>query len=211
MKQELSTVALHDALPRADRPGHEAKERVGDGDHYRGITGGTRRVPPQECVPEVAPCVAELPVGCGERGGGPYQGDLGRRKVIAPPGRFLIDDRQIRRDPGHGLGHDPKPDELRMVAVAGGLPLQDLLCQEGFAPQRHEALPMHIAPCGRTRRGDRLGPSPRSPIRANCLNLNQKKCKFLYDAHSALRADFGNINPCLRDRLVGQLRHRCRV
>ena len=30
-------------------------------------------------------------------------------------------------------------------------------------------------------------------------------------AHSALRADFGNINPCLRDQLVVRLRHRCRV
>src|SRR4030095_9732217 len=40
---------------------------------------------------------------------------------------------------------------------------------------------MHKAPCGRARRGDRLGPSPEPPIRANCLNLNQKKCKFLYD------------------------------
>src|SRR5712664_2464338 len=38
---------------------------------------------------------------------------------------------------------------------------------------------MHKTPCGRTRRGDRLGPSPQLPIRANCLNLNQKKCKFL--------------------------------
>ena len=38
---------------------------------------------------------------------------------------------------------------------------------------------MHKAPCGRTRRGDRQGPSPPSPIRANCLNLKQKKCKFL--------------------------------
>ena len=33
----------------------------------------------------------------------------------------------------------------------------------------------------------------------------------LTDAHSALRADSWNINPCLMDRLVGQLRHRCRV
>jgi hypothetical protein len=40
---------------------------------------------------------------------------------------------------------------------------------------------VHKAPCGRTRRGDRRGPSPPSPITANCLNLNQKKCKFLYD------------------------------
>src|SRR5215831_10570454 len=39
----------------------------------------------------------------------------------------------------------------------------------------------HKAPCGRTRRGDRQGLSPPSPIKANCLNLNQKKCKFLYD------------------------------
>ena len=123
MQQELSTVALNDALPRADWPGHEAKERVGDGDHYRGITGGTRRVPHQEFVPEVAPFVAELPVSRGERGGGPFRGDLGRRKVIAPPGRFFVDDRHIRREHGHGLGHDPKPDELWLVAVAGGLPL----------------------------------------------------------------------------------------
>jgi len=27
-------------------------------------------------------------------------------------------------------------------------------------------------------------------------------------AHSALRADFWNINPCIRDRLVARLRHR---
>src|SRR5919202_444815 len=40
---------------------------------------------------------------------------------------------------------------------------------------------LHKAPCGRTHRGDRLGPSPPSAISANCLNLNQKKCKFLYD------------------------------
>src|SRR5215475_8058626 len=39
----------------------------------------------------------------------------------------------------------------------------------------------HKAPCGQTRRGDRQGLSPPSPIKANCLNLNQKKCKFLYD------------------------------
>ena len=38
---------------------------------------------------------------------------------------------------------------------------------------------LHKTPCGRTRRGDRLGPSPQLSIRANCLNLNQKKCKFL--------------------------------
>ena len=127
MQQALSTVALHDALPRADWPGHEAKERVGDGDHDRGIPGGTRRVPHQEFMPEVAPFVAELPVSRGERGGGAFRGDLGRRKVIAPPGRFRVDDRQIRREHGHGLGHGPKPDELRMMAVAGGLPQQDLL------------------------------------------------------------------------------------
>jgi hypothetical protein len=30
-------------------------------------------------------------------------------------------------------------------------------------------------------------------------------------AHSALRADFWNINPCIRDRLVARLRHTCRV
>jgi hypothetical protein len=74
-------------------------------------------------VLEVAPFVAELPVGRGERGGGPFRGDLGRRKAIAPPERFVIDDYQIRREHRHGLGHGPKPDELRMVAVAGGLPL----------------------------------------------------------------------------------------
>jgi hypothetical protein len=28
------------------------------------------------------------------------------------------------------------------------------------------------------------------------LNLNQKKCKFLYDAQNALRADSENISPC---------------
>jgi hypothetical protein len=38
-------------------------------------------------------------------------------------------------------------------------------------------------PYGRTRRGNRLGRSPQPPIRANCLNLNQKKCKFLDDGH----------------------------
>ena len=32
-----------------------------------------------------------------------------------------------------------------------------------------------------------------APIRANCLNLNQKKCKFLYDAQNALWADFENV------------------
>jgi hypothetical protein len=71
--------------------------------------------------------------------------------------------------------------------------------------------PLHIAPCRRTRRGDRLGPSPQPPIRANCLNLNQKKCKFLYDGQSALRADSWSMNPCLRDRPVGRLMHTCRV
>src|SRR6266851_1780221 len=45
---------------------------------------------------------------------------------------------------------------------------------------------LHKTPCGRTRRGDRLGPSPQLSIRANCLNLNQKKCKFLYDVHKDL-------------------------
>jgi hypothetical protein len=48
---------------------------------------------------------------------------------------------------------------------------------------------VHKAPCGRTRRGDRQGPSPPSPIKTNCLNLKQKKCKFLYDQANALRAD----------------------
>src|SRR6266851_5784894 len=42
---------------------------------------------------------------------------------------------------------------------------------------------LHKTPCGRTRRGDRLGPSPQLSIRANCLNLNQKKCKFLLCCH----------------------------
>jgi hypothetical protein len=51
---------------------------------------------------------------------------------------------------------------------------------------------MHKAPCGRTRRGDRLGLSPRSPIRANCLNLNQKKCKFLYGSDHRV----GHVWPC---------------
>ena len=44
---------------------------------------------------------------------------------------------------------------------------------------RREREVVHKTPCGRTRRGDRLGPSPQLSIRANCLNLNQKKCKFL--------------------------------
>ena len=44
---------------------------------------------------------------------------------------------------------------------------------------------LHKAPYGRTRRGDRLGPSPQPPIKSNCLNLNQKKCKFLYDQDMA--------------------------
>ena len=52
-------------------------------------------------------------------------------------------------------------------------PLNPMECENSYT--------MHIAPCGRTRRGDRLGLSPRSPIRANCLHLNQKKWKFLYD------------------------------
>ena len=65
---------------------------------------------------------------------------------------------------------------------------------------------MHKTPCGRTRRGDRLGPSPQPPIRANCLNLNQEKCKFLYDAHSALWAGLligGNIGAHLDSPLSG--------
>ena len=32
-----------------------------------------------------------------------------------------------------------------------------------------------------------------------------------YNAQSALRADSWNLTPFLRDRLVGQLRHRCLV
>jgi hypothetical protein len=59
-------------------------------------------------------------------------------------------------------------DQMRTVAQQAGLSQS---CVER----------MHKTPCGRTRRGDRLGPSPQLSIRANCLNLNQKKCKFLYD------------------------------
>src|SRR4030095_12780616 len=40
---------------------------------------------------------------------------------------------------------------------------------------------LHTAPYERTRRGDHLAPSPQLTIRANCLNLEQKKCKFPYD------------------------------
>ena len=52
---------------------------------------------------------------------------------------------------------------------------------------------MHKAPYGRTRRGDRLGPSPQPPIKANCLNLNQKKCKFLYDSKKPIRRIFFSL------------------
>ena len=47
---------------------------------------------------------------------------------------------------------------------------------------------MHIAPCGRAYRGQYRCPSRQPTLGRKCLNLNQKKCKFLYDAHSALWA-----------------------
>src|SRR5262245_97494 len=54
-------------------------------------------------------------------------------------------------------------------------------------PKNANSYTMHDAPCGRSRRGDRLRPSPQLPIRANCLKLNQKKCKLLYDRHKLKR------------------------
>ena len=45
------------------------------------------------------------------------------------------------------------------------------------------------APYGRTRRGDIGGPVHRPHMNGNYLNIKHKKCKFLYDAQSALRAD----------------------
>jgi hypothetical protein len=38
-----------------------------------------------------------------------------------------------------------------------------------------------------------------------------KRAKPLSAAHNALRADFGHINPGLRDQLAAQLRHTCLV
>src|SRR5215510_3916464 len=37
----------------------------------------------------------------------------------------------------------------------------------------------HIAPCGRAYRGEYRCPSRRPTLGRKCLNLNQKKCKFL--------------------------------
>src|SRR5712691_12798547 len=61
---------------------------------------------------------------------------------------------------------------------------------------KHSICTMHKTPCGRTRRGDRLGPSPQLSIRANCLNLNQKKCKFLLCCHccQALLPIFSSVH-----------------
>src|SRR6476659_8998648 len=43
---------------------------------------------------------------------------------------------------------------------------------------------MHIAPCGRAYRGEYRCPSRQPTLGRKCLNLNQKKCKFLYDEHN---------------------------
>src|SRR5262245_66690478 len=43
---------------------------------------------------------------------------------------------------------------------------------------------MHIAPCGRAYRGQYWCPSRQPSLGRKCLNLHQKKCKFLYDAHN---------------------------
>src|SRR5262249_36295314 len=46
------------------------------------------------------------------------------------------------------------------------------------------------------------------------LGFSFQKAAFVsdhLDAQSALRADSWHIHPCLRDRLVARLRHRCRV
>ena len=50
---------------------------------------------------------------------------------------------------------------------------------------------MHITPYGRAYMGEYRCPSRQPTLGRKCLNLNQKKCKFLYDAHNALRADYG--------------------
>ena len=42
----------------------------------------------------------------------------------------------------------------------------------------------HIAPCGRAYRGQYRCPSRQPTFRRKCLNLNQKKCKFLYAEHT---------------------------
>src|SRR5215471_17128074 len=49
-----------------------------------------------------------------------------------------------------------------------------------------------------------------SPCRDGQKGDSQKR-KFLYVALSALRANFWNITPFIRDRLVARLRRRCRV
>jgi hypothetical protein len=43
------------------------------------------------------------------------------------------------------------------------------------------------------------------------ISLRQKRLLCGLDAHSALRADFENTIPFLKDRLVAQWMHTCRV
>ena len=64
---------------------------------------------------------------------------------------------------------------------------------------------LHKAPCGRTQRGDIGGPVHGPHMRGNYLNINHKKCKFLYDEQSALRADSkrGYRWPCPRPHMNG--------
>jgi uncharacterized protein (TIGR03083 family) len=76
----------------------------------------------------------------------------------------------------------PEDFEAPTQTPIGLSTMRDLLHIRIFDAWAHEQdirRAVHKTPCGRTRRGDRLGPSPQPPIRANCLNLNQKKYKFL--------------------------------
>jgi hypothetical protein len=73
---------------------------------------------------------------------GPH--DSGAVKPIPPPLRLPQHFAQVAANIQDGIGTGTKPDQLRVGSVSFSPATQNLLSQQTFTPQSHQALPVQV-------------------------------------------------------------------
>ena len=80
-------------------------------------------ITPPQLLLQVLTLERQLTLGDGERHGPSLPGDLRGVEGVTPAGRLVVDGPEVRRDGRQGLGALPEAMQLRVGAVARGLPL----------------------------------------------------------------------------------------
>jgi hypothetical protein len=103
-----------------------------------------RRAPRGELLQEMAPFMLELSVRDEDPGSEACASELAPVERISARGGFGVDRLQIRTDGGKRRCLGRESSELWMIAIPAGGPAQHGTSQQGFAPERDQALRIEV-------------------------------------------------------------------